>query len=117
MERNHRESFSRDYILRAANAKLVEQLRGISIQISQKTVDFESPLEKSLVLIKSLMANPSLSVEILEVLREISSCLMSSDLTSPDIERQLYKGTVQLDRDQQVSFSITLHLFLLIFFP
>lgn len=83
-------------------SKLIEQLKKLHRTYSHQVADFDSPLEKSIMLVKSILADPSLQREHINSLAKLLALLKSGDLMTPDIEKQVEGGWVDLDKDQEV---------------
>ena len=84
------------------NAKLKQQLNLLAKSYNQQAVkSLDSPLERSMMVIRSVMADPSLISRHLLALGQVTSLLASSNLLTPDFE-----GTVAetMDNEQQVAF-------------
>ena len=82
------------------NAKLTNQLNLLAKSYNQQaTKTLDSPLERSMIIIRSVMADPSLISRHLMALGQVTSLLASSNLLTPDLE-----GTVAetMDNEQQV---------------
>jgi len=80
------------------NDKLTKQLQTLSRVLGKKVADFDSPLEKSVIVIRSLMADPFLGAQHLQSLNQIMHWLGSSNLLTPDFENQLTNFT---DNEQE----------------
>ncbi|KAJ3373758.1 cAMP-specific 3',5'-cyclic phosphodiesterase 4D [Kappamyces sp. JEL0680] len=81
------------------NAKLKNQLNLLAKSYNQQAVkSLDSPLERSMMVIRSVMADPCLISRHLLALGQVTSLLASSNLLTPDFE-----GTVaeSMDNEQQ----------------
>ncbi|KAJ3225012.1 cAMP-specific 3',5'-cyclic phosphodiesterase 4B [Clydaea vesicula] len=81
--------------------KLMEQLKRLHKTYSHQVADFDSPLEKSILLVKSILSDPSLESSHMDSLGRLLGLLKSGDLMTPDIEKQVDGGLVELDKDQE----------------
>lgn len=88
------EKFYRDQFLRGqhsnkVNKKLIDQLKSLQQSYSTGAVDFETPLEKSMAVLRSLMSDPTLTSEQFHSLQLVLQLLNSPQLLTPDFEGQL----------------------------
>ncbi|KAI8905346.1 hypothetical protein DFJ77DRAFT_211597 [Powellomyces hirtus] len=98
----NRSQFLAAYTLHKTNAKLLNQLKVLQKAYGRKVADLDSPLEKSVMLIRSLMADPSNSPSHLVTMGQIMTLLASSNLMTPDLENQV--GDL-VDTEQEVCLS------------
>ncbi|KAJ3031406.1 High affinity cAMP-specific 3',5'-cyclic phosphodiesterase 7A [Rhizophlyctis rosea] len=75
--------------LRRKNVKLTNQLKTLQKAYEHKEQDFDSPFEKGVIILRSLMADPSVGAAHLMALNRIMELLGSSNLLTPDLEGQL----------------------------
>ncbi|KAJ3052000.1 High affinity cAMP-specific 3',5'-cyclic phosphodiesterase 7A [Rhizophlyctis rosea] len=75
--------------LKRKNVKLTNQLKTLQKVYEHKEADFDSPFEKSVMILRSMMADPSLGAAHLMALNRIMELLGSSHLLTPDLEGQL----------------------------
>lgn len=95
-----RQMFLMEKDMKKNNAKLKNQLNLLAKSYNQQAVkSLDSPLERSMMIIRSVMADPSLISRHLLALGQVTSLLASSNLLTPDFE-----GTVSetMDNEQQV---------------
>ncbi|KAJ3090896.1 Calcium/calmodulin-dependent 3',5'-cyclic nucleotide phosphodiesterase 1C [Quaeritorhiza haematococci] len=87
---------------RMTNA-LMEQLHKLhkTYVMSSQVADFESPLEKAILICKTILSDPSTPLEHLQSLNILLMLLKSGDLMRPDLERQVEGGQVDLDEEQE----------------
>jgi hypothetical protein len=84
------------------NAKLKNQLNLLAKSYNQQAVkSLDSPLERSMMLIRSVMADPCLISRHLLALGQVTSLLASSNLLTPDFEETV---TETMDTDTQVLY-------------
>jgi hypothetical protein len=95
-----RHQFLSGRVLKSHNDKLVNQLNRLQKDFGDKAADFDSPLEKSVLILKSMMADPSIKTGHILELTQVINLLSSSNLMTPDLENQ----THGMDADQEVSF-------------
>lgn len=106
-EVTYRDQYLRYVYSNKVNIKLVNQLRALQKSYSAGVVDFESPLEKAIAIVRSVLADPSLSPEIFHSLEITIQLLNSSQLFAPDFESQLMEvsdatgQTIRVDEDQK----------------
>ncbi|KAJ3005307.1 High affinity cAMP-specific 3',5'-cyclic phosphodiesterase 7A, partial [Thoreauomyces humboldtii] len=93
----YRSQFLAAYNLQKANAKLINQLKVLQKAYGKKVADLDSPLEKSVMLIRSMMADPSNTPSHLMTLGQVMTLLGSSNLLAPDLENQVQ----DLDNEQE----------------
>ncbi|TPX50127.1 hypothetical protein SeLEV6574_g01087 [Synchytrium endobioticum] len=84
----YRAQFLAAHQLRTRNAKLINQLRTLQNDLGKKAANFESPLEKSLMLLRSLVADSSITAAQIATLSQVLQFLGSSNLQTPDMENQ-----------------------------
>ncbi|KAI9189613.1 hypothetical protein H9P43_001046 [Blastocladiella emersonii ATCC 22665] len=84
-----------------ANQRLNHQLKSIqkTAQLSHK--EFDSPLERSIDLVRSCMAETALSPHVTMKLGHILTLLTSSNLLTPDFEKDLSERGVRMDNEQE----------------
>ncbi|KAJ3222868.1 cAMP-specific 3',5'-cyclic phosphodiesterase 4D [Chytriomyces hyalinus] len=80
------------------NSKLTSQLKGLQKTFNNKAADFDSPLEKSVLILKSILADPGVSPAILVMLDQVVQLLGSTNILTPDLENQL---TDFMDNEQE----------------
>jgi hypothetical protein len=98
-EHFYRIQFLQSKEMKKNNAKLKNQLNLLAKSYNQQAVkSLDSPLERSMMIIRSVMADPSLYSRHLLALGQVTSLLASSNLLTPDFE-----GTVAetMDNEQQ----------------
>jgi hypothetical protein len=88
--------------LMKTNAKLTQQLKVLQKGYTSRAADFESPLEKSLMVIKSMQADSTMNANHLSNLAYLIQLLTSPNLLTPDLEG-IAEGGV-MDNEQEVSF-------------
>lgn len=81
------------------NTKLTNQLKLLAKSYNKKAGSLDSPLERSVMVIRSVMADPILSSQHLMALGQVLTLLSSSNLLTPDLEGNLGEA---LDNQQQV---------------
>lgn len=79
-------------------AKLTKQLKLLSKSYNKQAGSLDSPLERSVMVIRSVMADPVLSSQHLMALGQVLALLSSSNLLTPDLEGTLGES---LDNQQQ----------------
>jgi hypothetical protein len=107
-EQLSRQMFLMEKDMKKNNAKLKNQLNMLAKSYNQQAVkSLDSPLERSMMIIRSVMADPSLISRHLLALGQVTSLLASSNLLTPDFE-----GTVSdtMDNEQQVLIALTIGL-------
>ncbi|KAJ3031433.1 UNVERIFIED_CONTAM: hypothetical protein HDU68_004123 [Siphonaria sp. JEL0065] len=97
------ESYSRQQFIygmemQLANGKLTSQLKGLQKTFNNKVADFDSPLEKSVLILKSILADPQLNAGLLALLDQVVQLLGSTNILTPDLENQL---TDFMDNEQE----------------
>ncbi|KAJ3287535.1 cAMP-specific 3',5'-cyclic phosphodiesterase 4C [Borealophlyctis nickersoniae] len=90
---------SRSYL--QTTAKLADQLRLAHKNYTVPVADFDSPLEKANTLLKGVVTDPALHPEHVRALGTVIMMLDANDLLTPDIDKQVEGGQVELDREQQ----------------
>ncbi|KAJ3146562.1 cAMP-specific 3',5'-cyclic phosphodiesterase 4A [Irineochytrium annulatum] len=94
----YRSQFLISHNLQKHNMKLIYQLQRLQKVYGNKAADFDSPLEKSVMIIRSMMADPSLTAQHLLELSQVLTLLGSSNLLAPDLENQV---TEFMDTEQE----------------
>ncbi|KAJ3190549.1 cAMP-specific 3',5'-cyclic phosphodiesterase 4A [Irineochytrium annulatum] len=94
----YRGQFLISHNLQKHNMKLMYQLQRLQKVYGNKAADFDSPLEKSVMIIRSMMADPSLTAQHLLELSQVLTLLGSSNLLAPDLENQV---TEFMDTEQE----------------
>ncbi|KAJ3271429.1 cAMP-specific 3',5'-cyclic phosphodiesterase 4D [Terramyces sp. JEL0728] len=98
-EHFYRMQFLMSKDMKKHNAKLKNQLLTLAKSYNQKAVkSIESPLERSMMVIRSVMADPGLSSRHLLALGQVTSLLGSSNLLTPDFESTIGDS---MDNEQQ----------------
>ncbi|KAH9264150.1 hypothetical protein BASA83_012408 [Batrachochytrium salamandrivorans] len=94
----HRMQFLMSKEMKKNNAKLTNQLKLLAKSYNKKAGSLDSPLERSVMVIRSVMADPILSSQHLMALGQVLALLSSSNLLTPDLE-----GTIgdSLDNEQE----------------
>eukprot|EP00842_Homolaphlyctis_polyrhiza_P004631 jgi/Hompol1/5169/HPOL_004197-RA len=94
----HRMQFLMSKEMKKNNAKLTNQLKVLAKSYNKKAGSLDSPLERSVMVIRSVMADPVLSSQHLMALGQVHALLSSSNLLTPDLE-----GVVgdSLDNEQE----------------
>ncbi|KAJ3166719.1 cAMP-specific 3',5'-cyclic phosphodiesterase 4D [Geranomyces variabilis] len=86
-----------------ANRGLRDRLHGLQREFSVQAADLETPMEKAIATIKSVMADPSLSRDTFDHLAKVQVWLSNSDkLFTPDLEAQLTAGVTGVDEEQEL---------------
>ena len=85
----YRDQFLRGILSTRVNQRLVDQLKALQQSYSNGAVDFETPLEKSMAILRGLMSNPMLTQEQFHSMALILQLLNSPQLLTPDFENQL----------------------------
>ena len=101
-EKSNREQFLNSQRLNKANLKLVNQLKNLQLSYGRKALDFDSPLEKVTSLVRSLLADSSISPNQLDTLNMIINLLNASNLFAPDLDNQVKGGKLKMDIQQEV---------------
>ncbi|KAI9203936.1 uncharacterized protein BJ171DRAFT_621829 [Polychytrium aggregatum] len=96
----HRSKFLTAHQMQKANTKLTNQLKVIQNVFGSKVGDFDSPLEKCFMILRSMMADPTMGPHHLIAIGKVMDLLGSSNLLSPDIAGQL---TEFMDPEQEVT--------------
>ncbi|KAJ3277984.1 High affinity cAMP-specific 3',5'-cyclic phosphodiesterase 7A, partial [Blyttiomyces sp. JEL0837] len=94
----YRNQFVASYSLQQNNDKLVGQLKKLQKAYGSKVADFDSPLEKSILILRSVMADPKMGTTTFTALEQVVTLLGSSNLLTPDLENQL---TEFMDTEQE----------------
>lgn len=97
-----RKEFVKIQSLRSTSKKLSDQLSRLGRNYSQQVMHFDSPLEKSILLVKTVLSDPFLHQDHVLELSNLLNMLKSGDFTTPDIEKQVEGGWVGLDEEQEV---------------
>ncbi|KAJ3021729.1 hypothetical protein HKX48_007898 [Thoreauomyces humboldtii] len=98
-----RDQFAVTYGMNRINRGLRDRLQGLQRQLSSQAADFDSPLEKSIATVKSIMANPVTDRNTFEHLEKVLGWLSNSDkLFTPALENQLHAGVAGVDEEQEV---------------
>ncbi|KAI8823032.1 uncharacterized protein EV422DRAFT_565895 [Fimicolochytrium jonesii] len=101
-EKEERRRYIAETELRYMNAGLKDRLAGLQRQLSEQMADLETPLEKALITIKSVMANPRLDKSSFDHLAKALGWLGNSNkLFTPNLEQQLHGGLVGVNKDQE----------------
>ncbi|KAL7747136.1 hypothetical protein RI367_007496 [Sorochytrium milnesiophthora] len=97
----HRTQFQHNQHLQRANNKLNHQLKTIqkSFQISAR--NFDSPLERSIAMVRSCMADAGVSPHVSLKLGNILALLSSHNLLTPDMENVITEKGARLDNEQE----------------
>nr|KAJ3423180.1 vacuolar membrane-associated protein iml1 [Polyrhizophydium stewartii] len=95
----HRMQFLMSKEMKKNNAKLTNQLKLLAKSYNKKAGSLDSPLERSVMVIRSVMADPVLSSQHLMALGQVLALLSSSNLLTPDLEGTLGDS---LDNEQEV---------------
>lgn len=103
-ERTSRLNFKSSRSLLLLNSKLETQLKGLETSFV-RIPNLESPLEKAITGVKLLLTLPHTSGSQISILQDILLALNSSNLTSPDLIRQLRSGNVIMDVEEEVWYS------------
>ncbi|TPX36248.1 hypothetical protein SmJEL517_g01444 [Synchytrium microbalum] len=85
----YRTQFLAAHQLRTRNVKLINQLKVLQTDLGKKAADFDSPLEKSIMLLRSLSADATLQPTQIATLSQVLQLLGSSNLLTPDLEGQV----------------------------
>lgn len=88
------------------NNKLQRQLQGLEASYTNRIADLESPLEKAIIGVKLLLTSPAITGAQIRILHDILLCLNSSNLTAPDLYKQIKTGGVLIDKEEEVSSGI-----------
>ncbi|KAJ3031521.1 UNVERIFIED_CONTAM: hypothetical protein HDU68_003057 [Siphonaria sp. JEL0065] len=65
------------------------------------SADLSSPLERAMLAIRGMMADPLMDTEHLGVLELVMACLSSPNLLTPDLDVQVKEGNVAIDDEQE----------------
>ncbi|KAJ3087962.1 hypothetical protein HK100_008192, partial [Physocladia obscura] len=87
--------------MQTVNTKLTTQLKGLQKTFNNKVADFDSPLEKSVLILKSILADPAVNPNLLGLLDQVVQLLGSTNVLAPDLENQL---TDFMDNEQEAYF-------------
>ncbi|KNC99241.1 uncharacterized protein SPPG_05497 [Spizellomyces punctatus DAOM BR117] len=102
VERTDRRQFIVASGLKSVNEGLKNKLKGLQKQYSLQAADLDSPLEKAIQTVKSVMANPSLDTSTFKHLSKVLGWLSDSDrLFTPELGKQLSGGFMGLDQEQE----------------
>ncbi|KAJ3074827.1 hypothetical protein HDU98_010096 [Podochytrium sp. JEL0797] len=97
-EQASRQNFSFMVEMQRANSKLTSQLKGLQKTFGNKVADFDSPLEKSVLILRSILADPNVNTNVLNMLDQVVLLLGSTNILTPDLENQL---TDFMDNEQE----------------
>ncbi|KAJ1563835.1 hypothetical protein HK096_010786 [Nowakowskiella sp. JEL0078] len=86
MEAGDRKEFLENSVLLKSNNKLRIQLNGLQRVYEGKVANFDSPLEKSIMTLKSIMADPLVGRALYEQLETVVNWLQANDLLTPDFK-------------------------------
>jgi hypothetical protein len=86
MEYFYRMQYLMSKEMKKTNSKLTNQLKVLSKSYNKEAGSLETPLEKSVMVVRSVMADPLLSAQHLMALGQVMSLLASSNLLTPDFE-------------------------------
>lgn len=100
-----RHQFISDQQFVRINTKLNDQLSGLLKGFSNRIADLDSPVEKAIYGIKTLLAGPSTTPEQLRTLQWILTCLNSTNILTPDFDSQMKTGCIVVNDEQKVRFS------------
>ncbi|TPX66966.1 hypothetical protein SpCBS45565_g04146 [Spizellomyces sp. 'palustris'] len=102
LERTERRQFIVASGLKSVNEGLKNKLKGLQKQYSLQAADLDSPLEKAIQTVKSVMANPSLDTSTFKHLSKVLAWLSDSErLFTPELGKQLSGGFMGLDQEQE----------------
>ncbi|KAJ3130049.1 cAMP-specific 3',5'-cyclic phosphodiesterase 4D [Nowakowskiella sp. JEL0407] len=87
MESSDRKDFLANFGLIKSNYKLRHQLSGLKKEYEVNAADFDSPLEKSILILKSLMADPLILPHMYKELESVVNFLQTNDLLTPDFKQ------------------------------
>ncbi|KAJ3179602.1 cAMP-specific 3',5'-cyclic phosphodiesterase 4D [Geranomyces variabilis] len=103
VETIERRQFAITFGMDRANRGLRDRLHGLQREYSVQAADLETPMEKAIATIKSVMADPSLSRDAFDHLAKVQVWLSNSDkLFTPDLEAQLTAGVTGVDEEQEL---------------
>ena len=71
-----------------ASNKILVQLQDLRLGYEAGMSNLDSPLEKSIAILSIIRTDPGLSREHFDSIGHVLTCLNSSDLTTPQIERR-----------------------------
>ncbi|KAJ3129283.1 cAMP-specific 3',5'-cyclic phosphodiesterase 4D [Nowakowskiella sp. JEL0407] len=100
-ERGSRFQYLSDHRFLRINNKLQNQLKGLQSNFKTKIADLESPLEKAILGLKTMMANPQITADLYDTLDMVLTCLNSPNLLQPDLEKQVTRGQVEVNSEQE----------------
>ena len=107
-EQSSRLDFTTTSSSKASASKLRDQLNRLQKTYTNQSGEFDSPLEKSIVIVRSIMADPAIKSKHVNALSKLLGLLKSGDLMTPQIEKQV-EGA-ELDKDQEVFFNLIYRL-------
>ncbi|KAJ3415184.1 Calcium/calmodulin-dependent 3',5'-cyclic nucleotide phosphodiesterase 1B [Chytridiales sp. JEL 0842] len=93
-----RRRFLSTHNLQKRNNKLIKQLKVLQSAYGNTAADLDSPLEKVVMIVRSLMADPQIGSEQLVSLQQVLRLLGSTNLLTPDFENQV---TEFMDTEQE----------------
>ena len=104
VDKSHRRLFHNSKENKKTTQKLHKQLQSLRKDHHEKAEELlnpnESPLEKSINLVRSVMADSSLTSKNLLMLGQVTTLLTSSNILTPDFEGAA--ATSEMDNEQQV---------------
>ncbi|KAI8812445.1 hypothetical protein BJ742DRAFT_768518 [Cladochytrium replicatum] len=92
LEKVNRKEFVINFGLAKSNDRLRHQLSGLQRAYEGRAADLHSPLEKSMMTVKSLMADPSLPKALYSRLQRLLALLQTNDLLTPDLKQNTQNG-------------------------
>ncbi|KAI9346030.1 hypothetical protein DFJ73DRAFT_761398 [Zopfochytrium polystomum] len=108
LERSYRIQYLSDSRFLSITRNLQSQLDGLEkslLAASGKNgltpADLDSPLEKAMLAVRSLLLDASLQPDHKNVLDVVMACLSSPNLLTPDLDVQLREGQVAIDDEQE----------------
>ncbi|KAJ3126011.1 cAMP-specific 3',5'-cyclic phosphodiesterase 4D [Nowakowskiella sp. JEL0407] len=87
VESADRKDFITNFGLLKSNNKLRHQLSGLQKEYEINAADFDSPLEKSILILKSVMADPLILPHMYKDLESVVNFLQTNDLLTPDFNQ------------------------------
>ena len=81
---------------------MIDYLKSLDNSFSNKLANLDSPLEKAILTLKTLLESQTVSAEQNGILQQALNYLNSSHLLAPDLLNQVKEGGVVLDKEQQV---------------
>ncbi|KAJ3158431.1 cAMP-specific 3',5'-cyclic phosphodiesterase 4D [Geranomyces michiganensis] len=98
-----RRQFAISFGMDRANRGLRDRLHGLQREFSVQAADLETPMEKAIATIKSVMADPGLNRNNFDHLAKVQAWLSNGDkLFTPDLEGQLTAGVTGVDEEQEL---------------